>query len=103
MLQYVSSDWIESGATACRELRHQEVTLDKLLLIEWSELIIPTHSLAEIVLRGTIMYLSLFATLRFVMLRQSSTIGIAEDGEGGSHSRKEDDRVRSHLIVPADM
>jgi uncharacterized membrane protein YcaP (DUF421 family) len=52
--------------------------LDKLLLIEWAELLIPTHSLAEIMLRGTVMYLSLFLILRFVMTRQSSTIGIAD-------------------------
>jgi hypothetical protein len=35
--------------------------LDKVFLIEWSELVIPTHSLAEIGLRGTVMYLSLFS------------------------------------------
>jgi uncharacterized membrane protein YcaP (DUF421 family) len=52
--------------------------LDKLLLIEWAELLIPTHSLAEIMLRGTVMYLSLFLILRFVMTRQSSTIGVAD-------------------------
>jgi uncharacterized membrane protein YcaP (DUF421 family) len=53
-------------------------TVDKLFLIEWAELLIPTHSLAEIILRGTVMYLSLFLILRFLMLRQSSTIGIAD-------------------------
>jgi uncharacterized membrane protein YcaP (DUF421 family) len=52
--------------------------VDKIFLIEWAELFTPTHSLAEIVLRGTIMYLALFLVLRFVMLRQSSTIGIAD-------------------------
>ena len=52
--------------------------MDKLLLIEWAELLIPTHSIAEILLRGTVMYLSLFVILRFVMVRQSSTIGIAD-------------------------
>src|SRR5436189_6398245 len=52
--------------------------LDKLFLIEWSELLIPTHSLAEMILRGTVMYLSLFVILRFVMVRQTSTIGIAD-------------------------
>lgn len=52
--------------------------MDKLFLIEWADLLIPTHSLAEIILRGTIMYLALFVILRFVMLRQSSTIGIAD-------------------------
>ena len=52
--------------------------MDKILLIEWAELLIPTHSVAEIALRGTVMYLALFLVLRFVMLRQSSTIGIAD-------------------------
>lgn len=52
--------------------------MDKLLLIEWAELLIPTHSIAENMMRGTVMYLSLFAVLRFVMIRQTSTIGIAD-------------------------
>jgi uncharacterized membrane protein YcaP (DUF421 family) len=52
--------------------------LDKVLLIEWSEMFVPTHSLAEIVLRGSIMYLSLFLILRFLMPRRSATIGIAD-------------------------
>ena len=52
--------------------------MDKIFLIEWAELLVPTHSLAEIVLRGTVMYLALFLILRFVMVRQSSTIGIAD-------------------------
>lgn len=52
--------------------------METLLLIEWGELLIPTHSIAEIMLRGTVMYLSLFLILRFVMVRQTSTIGIAD-------------------------
>ena len=52
--------------------------MDKVVMIDWAELLIPTHSLAEIILRGTVMYLSLFAILRFVMVRQTSTIGIAD-------------------------
>jgi uncharacterized membrane protein YcaP (DUF421 family) len=52
--------------------------LDKLILIEWAELIIPTHSVAEMMLRGTVMYLSLFIILRFFMVRQTSTIGISD-------------------------
>jgi len=39
---------------------------------------VTTHSAAEMILRGTIMYLSLFIILRFVMVRQTSTIGIAD-------------------------
>ena len=52
--------------------------MNKLFEVEWAELIIPTHSVAEIVLRGSAMYLALFLILRFVKLRQSSTIGIAD-------------------------
>jgi uncharacterized membrane protein YcaP (DUF421 family) len=52
--------------------------MDKLALVEWTELIIPTHSLAEILLRGSVMYLALFFILRFLMVRGSSTIGIAD-------------------------
>jgi len=52
--------------------------VDKLTIIDWAELLIPTHSIAEMMLRGTVMYLSLFAILRFVMVRQTSTIGIAD-------------------------
>jgi len=52
--------------------------MDKLFLIDWADLLIPTHSAAEMVLRGTVMYLSLFVILRFVMVRQTSTIGIAD-------------------------
>jgi len=52
--------------------------MEWLFRVEWAELLIPTHSLAEMMLRGTVMYLCLFLILRFVMLRQSSTIGIAD-------------------------
>jgi uncharacterized membrane protein YcaP (DUF421 family) len=52
--------------------------MEALFRIEWAELLVPTHSLAEMMLRGTVMYLSLFLILRFVMLRQSSTLGIAD-------------------------
>lgn len=52
--------------------------MEKLFSIGWGELLVPTHSLAEVMLRGTVMYLALFLILRFVMLRQSSTIAIAD-------------------------
>src|SRR5687767_4294097 len=57
----------------CRRL-----TMEKLFSIGWHELLIPTHSVAEMMLRGTVMYLCLFLILRFVMVRQSSTIAIAD-------------------------
>jgi uncharacterized membrane protein YcaP (DUF421 family) len=52
--------------------------MEKLFSIGWDELLIPTHSVAEMMLRGTVMYLCLFLILRFVMVRQSSTIAIAD-------------------------
>lgn len=52
--------------------------MDKLLSIDWAELLIPTHSIAEIFLRGTVMYLALLTILRFAMVRRSSTIGLTD-------------------------
>jgi uncharacterized membrane protein YcaP (DUF421 family) len=52
--------------------------MEKLLSIDWVEFFVPTHSLAEIVVRGSFMYLSLFLILRFLLQRQSSGIGLAD-------------------------
>jgi uncharacterized membrane protein YcaP (DUF421 family) len=52
--------------------------MDKLFAIDWAEFFIPTHSLAEIIARGTFMYLCLFLILRFLLQRQSSAIGLAD-------------------------
>ena len=46
--------------------------LDKLFTIGWADLFIPTHSVAEMVVRGTLMYLALFIIFRFVVNRQRS-------------------------------
>ena len=52
--------------------------MEKLFAINWAEFFIPTHSLAEIIVRGTFMYLALFLILRFLLQRQSSAIGLAD-------------------------
>ena len=52
--------------------------MEKLIAVEWTDLLIPTHSLLEMIVRGTITYLALFLILRFAMKRQSSTIGITD-------------------------
>lgn len=52
--------------------------MDKLLEVGWAELFVPTHSLAEMVVRGTLMYAALFVIFRFVMKRQVGSIGIAD-------------------------
>jgi len=52
--------------------------MDKLFAIDWAEFFVPTHSFAEIIVRGTFMYLCLFLILRFLLQRQSSAIGLAD-------------------------
>lgn len=46
--------------------------------IDWNSVFIPTIGIAEIVLRGTIMYLGLFVVLRFVGRRQAGHFGPAD-------------------------
>jgi uncharacterized membrane protein YcaP (DUF421 family) len=45
--------------------------------VDWNTAFVPTVSLLEIVLRGTVMYLTLFALLR-VMNRGSGRVGLAD-------------------------
>ncbi len=52
--------------------------LDALTRVDWNEMFIPTHSLAEMAIRGTLMYLGIFLIFRFIVGRQSSSIGIAD-------------------------
>lgn len=47
-------------------------------MVDWQELFIPTNSIPEIILRGTITYILLFLILRFFLKRQSGVIGIAD-------------------------
>ncbi|HYG40954.1 MAG TPA: YetF domain-containing protein [Cytophagales bacterium] len=44
----------------------------------WDELFLPTVPLLETLLRGTIIYLALFALLRFILKRESGTLGITD-------------------------
>jgi uncharacterized membrane protein YcaP (DUF421 family) len=52
--------------------------LESLVNVGWHDLFVPTHSIAEMVVRGTLMYLGLFLIFRFIVGRQSSAIGIAD-------------------------
>jgi len=45
---------------------------------EWSQFVVPDVALLEIFLRGTIIYLFLFFTLRLVMKRESAGVGISD-------------------------
>src|SRR5215210_6130186 len=44
----------------------------------WHDMLVPTHSIAEMVARGTIMYLVIFAMMRFILKRQSGGLSIPD-------------------------
>jgi uncharacterized membrane protein YcaP (DUF421 family) len=46
--------------------------------IDWHSVFVPSLGIAEIVLRGTVMYLALFAILRFIGRRQAGHFGPAD-------------------------
>ena len=46
--------------------------------IEWDKLVIPDASPFEMILRGTIMYLTLFILLRVILKRQAGTLGMTD-------------------------
>lgn len=47
-------------------------------MIDWHEMFVPTHSILDIIARGTLTYIILFLILRFLLKRQSGVIGIAD-------------------------
>ncbi|MBJ7405687.1 MAG: DUF421 domain-containing protein [Bradyrhizobium sp.] len=44
----------------------------------WHEIFAPTHSLIEIILRGTIMYFGIFILMRLILKRQTGGISIPD-------------------------
>jgi uncharacterized membrane protein YcaP (DUF421 family) len=46
--------------------------------IDWNSIFVPAVGIAEIILRGSIMYLGLFVILRFMGRRQAGTFGPAD-------------------------
>ncbi|MGH6873683.1 MAG: DUF421 domain-containing protein, partial [Aestuariivirgaceae bacterium] len=52
--------------------------MEKLYEVDIQTLFIPTHSIAEMVVRGTIMYLSLVIILRMLMRRGVGALSIAD-------------------------
>ena len=46
--------------------------------VEWQKMFLPDTPLLEIFFRGTIMYLSIYFLLRFVLKRQTGSLGIAD-------------------------
>jgi uncharacterized membrane protein YcaP (DUF421 family) len=51
--------------------------VDWIFNIDWQSMFVPTESILEVVIRGTVMYLGMFALLR-VFRRQSGSVGIAD-------------------------
>lgn len=47
-------------------------------MIDWSNVLIPQNPIAEIVLRGTLIYMLLFLVLRFFLNRQAGAVGIPD-------------------------
>lgn len=46
--------------------------------LPWHEIFAPTHSLIEIILRGTIMYFGIFILMRLILKRQTGGISIPD-------------------------
>jgi uncharacterized membrane protein YcaP (DUF421 family) len=52
--------------------------METLFNIDWKAAFVPTVSILEIIVRGTLMYLSLFSLMRFVLKREAGVIGLAD-------------------------
>jgi uncharacterized membrane protein YcaP (DUF421 family) len=56
----------------------REVTVDWLIGADWHKMFALDTPVLEIILRGTVVYLSLFVFLRYVVKREVGTVGIAD-------------------------
>ena len=52
--------------------------METLLGVDWHAMFVPALGLIDVVVRGTIMYLALFAILRFIGRRQAGHFGPAD-------------------------
>jgi uncharacterized membrane protein YcaP (DUF421 family) len=52
--------------------------MDKIFGIDLAEFFIPTYSVVEMVLRGTVMYLALVLVMRFIMRRRTGSLSLAD-------------------------
>ncbi len=57
--------------------------IEKWLYIDWQSIFIPSTSVAELFIRGLLVYLALFSVLRIFSNRQIGTLGIGDGAEGG--------------------
>ena len=59
--------------------------MDKIFQINWDSVFVPTVSLLEIVLRGTVVYLMIFVLLR-LLRREAGSLGIADAAQNAMSS-----------------
>ena len=52
--------------------------MESLFAVDWKGMFVPSLGLLEIILRGSLMYLALFAILRFIARRQAGRFGPAD-------------------------
>ena len=70
-------------------------------MINWHDVFQPSLGIAEVVLRGTLMYLVLFVILRFIARRQAGYFGPADllvIGRFGLHPSRRHDSTVDHVI-----
>lgn len=52
--------------------------MEHLFNLDWQTLFVPSVPILETILRGSIVYLSIFVILRFILKRQAGTVGITD-------------------------
>jgi uncharacterized membrane protein YcaP (DUF421 family) len=52
--------------------------MEKLFFIDWYGIFVPSMSVPELIIRGSLVYLALFSVLRLLPSRQLGTLGIAD-------------------------
>ena len=54
------------------------MAIPKLFQIDWAHLLVPTVALGEIILRGSLVYLLIFALMRVVLKREAGSIALPD-------------------------
>ena len=52
--------------------------MQHLFAVDWQHFFVPSVALAELILRGSLIYLGIFALMRFVLKREAGTIGLPD-------------------------
>ncbi|MGN6545564.1 MAG: DUF421 domain-containing protein [Aureliella sp.] len=47
-------------------------------MIDWHEMFFPSHSVFEVIVRGSLMYLGIYFVLRIVLKRQTGALGVTD-------------------------